>query len=95
MSDMSIEMMAGLHDYITALPSIAAALNGLIAVLVASLFKARPVVRGILIAVAAFLTITAVGVTLYSQHQVIAQYDATAMRNAEIRKNSAISFNRG
>ena len=39
-----------------------------------------------MIAVAAFLTITAVGVTLYSQHQVIAQYDATAMRNAEIRK---------
>jgi hypothetical protein len=78
--------MTVLRDSITALPSIAAALNGFIAVLVASLFKARPVVRVILIAVAGLLTIAAVGVTLYSQHRIVAQYDATAMRNAEIRK---------
>lgn len=78
--------MAVLRDYITALPSIVAALNGFIAVLVASLFKARPFIRATLITVVALLTIAAVGVTLYSQHQIIAQYDATAVRNTEIRK---------
>jgi predicted PurR-regulated permease PerM len=78
--------MDNLRDYVPVLPSMAAVVSTFLAVLVANFFKRRPCMRVALVVITGLFAVAAVGVTVYGQHQIIAQRAAQAKRNAEIRQ---------
>jgi hypothetical protein len=73
------------RDYVGLIPSSAAIVNGLLAVLIAQFFKERPIARAILVGVAFILGGAAIGATFYGQSQVIAARDADTKHRHDIR----------
>jgi hypothetical protein len=76
------------QDYIGLFPTVIAAANGFIALLVGQFFKDNPRGRLFLVATAGVLTLCAVGATFYGQSQVI----ATRIADQEHRHNIRESF---
>lgn len=74
------------HDYGALIAPTTAILNGFIAVLVAQFFKDHPLAKVLLVIAAGVLGSVAIGATFYSQRQIVAERDAHAERNKEIRE---------
>jgi hypothetical protein len=74
------------RDYAGLLPSSAAIVNGLIAVLIAQFFKERPAARIFLVGMASILAVAAVGATFCGQSQVVAARDADQTHRRDLRE---------
>ena len=82
-------------DYISLAPTVIAAANGFIALVVGQFLKDRPSARVILVAVAGVLTMTAIGATVYGQSQVIAMKAAEEGHRRGIREAFGAFIARG
>jgi hypothetical protein len=72
-------------DYIPVLPSVAAVINGFIALLVAQFFKEHPRSKAVLVGSAFLLGLASVGGTIYAQSRTIADKHAAHDRTVETR----------
>jgi hypothetical protein len=77
--------MDTLRDYISVLPSVAAVINGFIAVMIAQFFKENKVAKVILVASAGVLGAAAIGADFYGRHQLMVAERVAAQHNKEIR----------
>jgi len=84
-----------LSDYSGLIAPAAAVINGFIAVVVAQFFKDHPIAKVILVVAAGILGAVAIGATFYSQHQIVAEREAVAQRNKEIRERLGALIHEG
>lgn len=82
-------------DYINLAPTVIAAANGFIALVVGQFLRDRPTARVILVVVAGALTVTAIGATIYGQGQVIAAKAAEEEHRRSIRETLGAFIARG
>src|SRR3977135_1375785 len=84
-SALRFKMNGFLHDYGALVAPTAAIINGFIAVVVAQFFKDHYVAKVLLVLTAGILGAVAIGATFYTQHQIVADQQATGQRHKEIR----------
>ena len=84
-----------MHDYAALVAPTAAIINGFIAVVVAQFFKEHRIAKIILVAAAGILGAAAIGATIYSQHQIVADRLAEAQRHKEIREQLGVFISEG
>jgi hypothetical protein len=77
--------MDTLRDYIVVVPSVVAVIVTLILVVVAQFFKDRMAPKITLVVVACILSAGGIAATVYGQHQIVADRQAAAQRNEDIR----------
>src|SRR5258708_1746000 len=77
------------RDYINLFPSVAAVLNGFLALFVGQFFKDRQKAKIILVEAAGLLGFVAIGSTFYSQQQVVAAKAADEAKHTAIREELA------
>ena len=73
------------RDYGALIAPAAAVINGFIAVLISQFFKDSPRAKVILVISAGILGACAISATFYTQHQIVAEREATLQRNKKIR----------
>jgi hypothetical protein len=78
--------MGSLQDYVPVLPTVAALVNGLIAVMIANFFKDKPRAKRALAISAGIVCMVALGATFYGQHSIGAARDAEHRHNVEVRE---------
>jgi hypothetical protein len=77
--------MDTVRDYMVVVPSVVAVIVTFILVLVAQFFKDRTGAKVALVIMAGFLSALGIAATVYGQHQIVADRQAAAQRNEDIR----------
>jgi hypothetical protein len=79
--------MGDWHDYVSLLPTMAAVINGFIAVVIAQFLQDRRRAKVVLVAFAGLVGLIAISATLYGQHAIMMARSAERARYVDIREH--------